>query len=146
MSSGCTRGLTLGYAQSTETAKGHGYAHVYGGFGGDEWTLTGGVRGRFSQEAGGVATAGGWHARAELDDGIAPYFHLGMDTFDFGWQRDEFVFGMFSPWLEAGVRFGDKDYIQLGVVVEYDVRFTHSSEGFWMVVLGYGQYRPFKFP
>jgi hypothetical protein len=114
---GCTTAFSAGYAQSTKTGEPGGFGHVYGGFGGDDITITAGMRGRFAASSGSVAISGGVLGRYELAAWVHPYIHVGMDTYDFGYVDNEFLFGMFSLWAEAGFCFGSDRFVTVSAAV-----------------------------
>jgi hypothetical protein len=70
---------------------------------------------------------------------VSVYGHAGVHLIQLGVFDNQFSFGMFGPYLEAGVvvspakGFG----ITLGPTIQYDFRFTTSSQGWFGVNVGF---------
>lgn len=87
-----------------------------------------------------------WPLRQHL---VTPYGRLGLNEFQFESVEDNFGFGMFSPYGEAGlmVRVKPQVSISLGGTAEYDLRFTGAdSEGYWGVLVGIVMVQPLPDP
>jgi len=101
--------------------------------------LAASLRTKFSRDLsdGGIAVGAVWtpgHHRP-----IAPYVHVGAHVLQLGVFDRQFSFGMFGPFAEAGVVISPTRGlgITLGPSVQYDVRFTTSSQAWFGVNLGF---------
>lgn len=69
---------------------------------------------------------------------VSGYFLVGVNALQLGVFDRQASFGMFGPFGEAGIIFSPTNGfgITLGPSIQYDIRFTTSSQAFWGANLG----------